>query len=112
VLRDLYMISDRRRSPEAYLLAFDNAWRIGKTMASYGSDRYMRAKEAALEGSRILLEGHGNKDIDLTRKQLETLYKIQRDLESLPDDGQDFTEMCLRKYSSEIPTFNPKNYDI
>ncbi len=112
VLRDLYMISDRRRSPEAYLLAFDNAWRIGEAMASYGSDRYMRAKEAALEGSRILLEGHGNKDIDLTRKQLETLYKIQRDLESLPDDGQDFTEMCLRKYGSEIPTFNPKNYDI
>ena len=112
VLRDLYMISDRRRSPEAYLMAFDNAWRIGRAMASYGSDRYMRAKAAALEGTRLLLEGYGGKEIELTRKQLETLYRIQRDLESLPDDGRDFTEMCLRRYASEIRTFDPKNYDI
>ncbi len=112
VLRDLYMISDRMRSPESYLLAFDNAWRIGKAMASHGDDRYMRAKSAALEGTRILLEGYGNKEIGLTRKQLETLYRMQRDLESLPDDGDSFVEMCMRRYVREIPTFDPKNYGI
>lgn len=112
VLRDLYMISDRRRSPESYLLAYDHAWMIGKAMAEYGPDRYMRAKAAALEGTRILLEGYGNKELGLTRKQLETLYRVQRDLESLPDSSDRFMDMCLRKYVPEIPTFNPKNYDI
>ena len=112
ILRDLYMISDRMRSPESYILAYDNAWRIGKVMADHGGDRFMRAKAAALEGVHILLEGYGAKEIGLTRKQLETLYRIQRDLESLPDDGESFVDMCLRKYTSEIPAFDPKNYEV
>ena len=112
VLRDLYMISDRTRSPESYLLAYDHAWMIGRAMAEYGPDRYMRAKAGALEGTRILLEGYGNKEIGLTRKQLETLYRIQRDLESLPDDSDRFVDMCMRKYVPEISTFDPKNYEI
>ena len=81
-------------------------------MAEYGPDRYMRAKAGALEGTRILLEGYGNKEIGLTRKQLETLYRIQRDLESLPDDSDRFVDMCMRKYVPEISTFDPKNYEI
>ena len=112
VLRDLYMISDRFRSPESYLLAFDNAWRIGSKMAQYGDERYLRAKAAALEGTKILMEGYAARDLGLTRKQRETLHKIQMDLESLPDDEDRFVEMCLRKYMSEIPTLNPANYGL
>ena len=28
-LRDLYMIADRARGPEGYILAYDNAYKIG-----------------------------------------------------------------------------------
>lgn len=112
ILRDLYMISDRMRSPESYLLSFNNAWSIGKEIAEHGRDRYMRAKAAAVKGTSLLLEGYGSKEIGLTRKQLEILYKIQRDLETLPDNEEKFIELCLKKYTGDVPTFNPRNYDI
>lgn len=112
VLRDLYMISDRMRSPESYLLAFDNAWAIGKEIADHGKSTYMRAKAAAMKGTSLLLEGSASKSIGLTRKQLEVLYKIQRDLEALPDDEDRFTELCIKRYADDIPAFNPRNYDL
>ncbi len=110
-LRDLYTLSDRGRSPEGYILSYDNAWKIGKSIIECGNSHYLRARTAGITGAKLLIDGYNNKDIGLSRKQLETLYKIIRDLESLPDDEDVFLDMCIRKYA-DVRGFNIKNYGI
>ena len=50
-LRDLYMIADRARGPEGYILAYDNAYKIGQAIAENGDNIYLRAKAAGLRPS-------------------------------------------------------------
>ena len=82
-LRDLYMISDRARGPEGYILAYDNAYKIGE-----------------------------GKEIQLTNKQLEVLEQIIKDLEALPDNEDKFFEYCDKKYSELVPLYDKKNYGL
>lgn len=112
LLRDLYMLSDRNRSPESYVLAYDNAWKIGKSIVDAESSYYLRARAAALTGASLIVEGFESGRLGLTQKQLSTLYRIIRDLESLPDDEDIFIENCVRKYSEYVPTFRPENYGL
>lgn len=112
ILRDLYMISDRARSPESYLLAYDNAWRIAKSIVNAGNSYYERSKAAAQTGTMILKEAHESKHLGLTQKQLFALNRIYRELESLPDDEDGFIDMCIRRYGEIVPHFKPKNYGL
>ncbi len=112
LLRDLYMISDRGRSPESFILAYDNAWAIGKAIVEAGDSHYLRAKAAALTGARLLMDGYNDKRLGLTEKQLSTLNRIVRDLESLPDEEDLFMEESIRKYAEDVPSFTPGNYDL
>ena len=112
VLRDLYMFSDRGRSPESYILAYDNAWRIGKAIADAGDNIYERAKAAAITGTRILLDGYERKEVGFTQKQSSTLNRIFRELEALPDEEDMFVEMCLKRYRPAVPGFRPENYGL
>lgn len=111
-LRDLYMNSDRTRGPEGYVLAYDNAWKIGKVIAEYGDDYYLRAKAAGLTGANIIMEGYDKKELILTSKQLLVLKKMIKELEALPDNEDSFYEYCAKKYKDEVPDFNPKNYGL
>ncbi|MCQ2052555.1 MAG: methanol--corrinoid methyltransferase [archaeon] len=110
ILRDLYMTSDRTRGPEGYILAYDNAWKIGKKIAENGNDYYLRAKAAGLAAANIIIEGNSKKELPLTRKQLDVVKKIVKDLEALPDDTDKFYEYCEKKYKDEVPNFKPKSY--
>ena len=110
ILRDLYMTTDRTRGPEGYILAYDNAWRVGKAIASKGNNYYLRAKAGALEGAKIIKEGYDKKELILTKKQLDMINKITKDLEALPDDEDKFYDYCSKKYKEDVPNFNPKSY--
>ena len=110
ILRDLYMTTDRTRGPEGYILAYDNAWRVGKAIASEGNNYYLRAKAGALEGAKIIKEGYDKKELILTKKQLDMINKITKDLEALPDDEDKFYDYCSKKYKEDVPNFNPKSY--
>jgi methanol--5-hydroxybenzimidazolylcobamide Co-methyltransferase len=110
-LRDLYMFSDRFRGPEAYVLAYDNAYRIGEAIVAEGDSIYNRALSAGLAGAKILLGGYEKRELELTVKQLEVLSDIIGRLEALPDEEDDFVEYALREYS-DVPNFNPRNYDL
>ena len=109
-LRDLYMLSDRARGPEGYVLAYDNAWKVGKAITEFGDNYYLRAKAAGITGAKIIREGYDKKELVLTKKQLDVLDKIIKELEALPDDEDKFYDYCVKKYKDDVPTFNPKSY--
>ena len=111
-LRDLYMISDRARGPEGYVLAYDHAYMVGQAIAENGNDLYLRAKAAGLTGAKIIKAGYDSKELGLTNKQLDTLNSIIKTLESLPDDTDKITEFCTKEYKDSVPNYNPKNYDL
>ncbi len=110
VLRDLYMTTDRTRGPEGYILAYDNAWQIGKAIAENGDNYYLRAKAAGITAAKIVRGGYDKKELILTKKQLDVLDKIIVELEALPDDEDKFYDYCVKKYQNDVPTFNPKSY--
>lgn len=112
VLRDLYMISDRTRSPEGYVLSYDNAWKVGKAIVQNSGSYYLRAKAAGLEGARIVREGYEKKELVLSAGQLETLDGIIAELESLPDDEDRFYDLCTSRYKGLVQGFNPRSYGL
>ncbi len=109
-LRDLYMASDRTRGPEGYVLAYDNAWKVGKAIVENGDNYYLRAKAAGLTGAKIIREGYDKKELILTKKQLDVLDAIIKELSALPDDEDKFYDYCVKKYKDDVPHFNPKSY--
>lgn len=110
-LRDLYMITDRERGPEGHILAYDNAYEIGKAIVSEGNNYYLRAKAAGLKAAELIKAHNDAKELQLTRKQREVLEGIIKDLSALPDDEDKFFEYCCKKYA-DVPNFNLKNYDL
>lgn len=111
-LRDLYMISDRARGPEGYVLAYDNAYRIGQAITKEGNNYYLRAKAAGLEAAKIIKEGNDAKEIQLTDKQKDVLLNIIKDLEALPAEESKFFEYCDKKYSELVHNYDKKNYGL
>ncbi len=112
ILRDLYMYTDRTRGPEAYVLAYDHAYEIGKVIAQDGNDLYLRAKNAGMKAAEILLKGYESKELGLTAKQLETLQDINKKLSALPDDTDKFVDYAVKEFKDIVPNFNMKNYDL
>ena len=111
-LRDLYMYADRYRGPEAYILAYDHAYEIGKAIAEQGNDLYLRSKAAGIKAAEILLKGYESKELGLTTKQLETLQDIHKKLTALPDETDKFTEWADKEFKDLVPNYNLKNYDL
>ncbi len=109
VLRDLLMLSDRYRDPQAYVLAYDNAYRVGEAIVKDGENIYLRAKNAAIECCNIVSEGAAGK-LELSRFEAKALADAKAALEALPDDMDKFMDDCLTKYQSEVKVFLPENY--
>lgn len=110
-LRDLYMYADRYRAPEAYVLAYDHAYEVGKAIAAHGNDLYLRSKAAGLTGAKIVLRGYESKELGLTNKQLDTLNDIIKKIEALPEEESKFVDYCEKEFR-DVPNFNLKNYDL
>jgi methanol--5-hydroxybenzimidazolylcobamide Co-methyltransferase len=112
VLRDLYTLTDKYRDPQALILAYDNAHRIGEAIVKYGKDPYLRAREAALEVGKIINEAVDANKLYLTRFERESLDSSLKTIENLPMDSDQFIDECIRAYSRKVPEFNPKNYEL
>ncbi|MBR6911856.1 MAG: methanol--corrinoid methyltransferase, partial [Candidatus Methanomethylophilaceae archaeon] len=104
--------ADRYRGPEAYILAYDHAYEIGKAIAEQGNDLYLRSKAAGIKAAEILLKGYESKELGLTTKQLETLQDIHKKLTALPDETDKFTEWADKEFKDLVPNYNLKNYDL
>jgi methanol--5-hydroxybenzimidazolylcobamide Co-methyltransferase len=111
VLRDVYVASDRFRSPEAFILAFDNAYKIGQAIVEHGESYYLRAKAAGLKAAELIQESNKQGKLQLSAQERDTLEKILTDLRALPDEEGKFVDWALKEYAN-VPAFNPKNYEL
>jgi methanol--5-hydroxybenzimidazolylcobamide Co-methyltransferase len=109
VLRDLLMISDRYRDPQGYVLAYDNAYKVGQAIVKNGDDIYLRAKNAAIECCNLVNEGAGGK-LQLSRFETKALSDARAALDALPDNMDEFMDKSLTKYKEEVKVFRPENY--
>ena len=110
-LRDIYVASDRFRSPEAFILAYDNAYKIGQAIVENGNDIYLRSKAAGLKAAELIQESNNKGKLKLSREEKDALNRIITDLKSLPDEQSKFMDWALKEYKG-VPAFNPKNYDL
>jgi methanol--5-hydroxybenzimidazolylcobamide Co-methyltransferase len=105
------MATDRFRCPEAHILAYDNAYRIGQAIVEYGSNIYLRSKAAGMTAAKIIEESNKIGMLKLSKHESDMLRKIITDLSALPDEEGRFVDQCLRAYK-DIPLFSPKNYEM
>ncbi|WGI17757.1 methyltransferase MtaB domain-containing protein [Methanonatronarchaeum sp. AMET-Sl] len=110
-LRDIYMASDRYRSPESFITAYDNAYKIGEAMVEEGDSYYRRSKAAALKAAELIEEANEKGELQLSSHEKDTLDTIVTDLRALPEEEDKFVEECLNEYG-DLPKFDPKNYGL
>ncbi|KKG11701.1 methanol--corrinoid protein co-methyltransferase MtaB [Methanosarcina sp. 2.H.A.1B.4] len=111
VLRDLFVASDKYRDPQGYVLAYDNAYKVGQAIAKDGNDIYLRSKNAALESIKLVEEGAKGK-LTLSRFEAKALADAKAAFEALTDDKDKFMSDCLDKYKTEVKVFLPENYGL
>ena len=111
-LRDLYTLTDKYRDPQALILAYDNAYRIGEAIVEYGDDPYRRSIAAALEVGKIIQEAVDTKKMQLTRFEQDSLDSAMRTFKKLPEDAEKFIKRSNRRYGRKVEDFDPKNYEL
>ncbi|NLI74433.1 MAG: methanol--corrinoid methyltransferase [Euryarchaeota archaeon] len=110
-LRDIYVASDRFRSPEAFILSFDNAYKIGQAIVENNGSYYLRAKAAGLKAAELIEESSNEGKLKLSAQEKDALDRILLDLRSLPSEEGKFVDWALKEYA-DVPAFNPKNYEL
>ncbi|RXA15722.1 methanol--corrinoid methyltransferase [Methanosarcina sp. MSH10X1] len=111
ILRDMFVASDINRDAQGYVLAYNNAYRVGEAIARNGDDIYLRAKNAAIECINIVEEG-AKKKLELSRFEAKALADAKAAFEGLTDDKDQFMSDCLTKYKQEVKVFKPENYGL
>jgi len=111
-LRDILVLSDKYRDPQGYVLAYDNAYKVGQAIAKNGNDNYLRAKAAAIECCNIIASGVYSGKLRLTRFETNALAKVKADLVALTDDADKFMSDNLTKFKQEVAVFRPENYGL
>jgi methanol--5-hydroxybenzimidazolylcobamide Co-methyltransferase len=109
ILRDMLVASDKYRDPQSYILAYDNAYKIGQAIVKDGNDLYLRAKNAAVECCNLLTSAE---DLEMTRFEINALQKAKSELDALTADADKFMDDCMSKYKAEIKVFMPENYGL
>jgi methanol--5-hydroxybenzimidazolylcobamide Co-methyltransferase len=100
--------SDRYRSLHGFILSPDNAWSIGKAIVDNNESYYSRARAAALTCGALML---GDELLHFTEYERDSLLVYLKELESLPEEEDDFIDLCLDKYS-KVKGFLPEAYDL
>ncbi|MEI6795335.1 MAG: methanol--corrinoid protein co-methyltransferase MtaB [Methanomassiliicoccales archaeon] len=111
ILRDIYASSDSYRSPEGFILRYDNAFKIGQAIVAEGDDIYLRSRAAGMKAAELIAEANAKGQMKLNKHEKDMLNKILVDLKALPDETSKFEEQCLKAYK-DVPAWNPKNYGL
>jgi methanol--5-hydroxybenzimidazolylcobamide Co-methyltransferase len=110
ILRDLMVLSDKYRDPQGYILAYENAYKVGQAIVKDSNDIYLRAKNAAVECVNLLT--NANPKLQMTRFEKNALRDAKEALSGLTDDSDQFVSDCLETYKKEVKVFRTENYDL
>ncbi|WP_304123089.1 methanol--corrinoid protein co-methyltransferase MtaB [Methanosphaera cuniculi] len=111
-LRDMYTLADKYRDPQALVIAYDNAYRIGEAIVADGEDIYLRSRAAALEACDIINEAVDAKKMYLTRFERDTLDSAQKTIEQLPEEQEKFVKTCIKRYGRKVKEHDPSQYEL
>lgn len=100
--------SDRYRSPHSFILCPDNAWAIGNAVVQNNTSYYTRARAAALKSGELML---GDAVLQFTAFEKESLLAYIREIEALPDNEENFIDLCMNKYR-KVKGFRPSSYGL
>jgi methanol--5-hydroxybenzimidazolylcobamide Co-methyltransferase len=100
--------SDRYRSMHGFILSPDNAWTIGKALVDNNQSYYARARAAAMTCGELML---GDPQLQFTAFEKESLQGYMKQMERLPDEEDEFIELCLNKYR-QVQGFLPEAYGL
>ena len=111
-LRDSYVLADKYRDPQGVILAYDNAYLIGKAITEEGEDIYLRSRAAALKAIELINLAVDQGRILLTRFERDTLDSTQKTYEQLPEDKDKFIKTCIKRYGRKVKEHDPKEYEL
>lgn len=110
ILRDIFIASDKYRDPQAFVLAPDVCWELGRAITAH-DDYYLRSRAAALRTAELIAQANAAGDLELTRFERRVLEECTECLTSLPDDPDEFLRQCTADYAN-VPEFRPENYGL
>jgi len=108
-LRDLLVSSDMSLDPQAFVLAPRIAWEIGRAMVTSGNDCYGRTVAAAVEALDVMLSSD---KLSLSPSERRFGLGLKSELDSLPDDPDEFISEAVPKYAEKVETFRPRDYEL
>jgi methanol--5-hydroxybenzimidazolylcobamide Co-methyltransferase len=100
--------SDRYRSLHGFILCPDNAWVIGKALVDNNESHYARTRAAAITCGELML---ADEQLHFTDFEKQSLMGYMAELEALPEQEQDFIELCLNRYA-QVNGFLPQAYGL
>lgn len=100
--------SDRYRGLHGFILSPDNAWAIGKSVVENNESLYVRSRAAAVTCGELIL---ADTKLRLTAFEIDSLMRYLKELDTLPDNEEDFIELCLDKYN-KVKGFDPASYGL
>jgi methanol--5-hydroxybenzimidazolylcobamide Co-methyltransferase len=108
-MKEILVNSDMYRDSHSLILAPDNAWEIGNAIVSYRSEsNYTSARAGAMKAGEIILN---DPQMKLTEHEKKALINAMEEMESLPDNEEDFIQICLDRYA-DVKGFNPASYGL
>jgi methanol--5-hydroxybenzimidazolylcobamide Co-methyltransferase len=111
MLRDVLMASDRYRDPQSFILAYDNAYRIGEAIVGHPDDIYLRSYDSSLVCCDLIEEASLG-FLHLSKFEKATIKKTRAELKALTMEQESFIDSCLDVYKEEVGSFDPSNYDL
>lgn len=105
-LRDMLVLSDKFKDPQAFVLSPDVAIEIAYSIVSE-SGYYRRAK-SVFQNTIALMEAC--KSLKLSSPERRFLLHTKNLLSSLPDDEDAFRDQMVKAFAQRVPTFREKDY--
>lgn len=109
LLRDWLCESDSSYDPQAYVLRPDVAIEISREIIKKDSP-FERSKVAASTAIDILKKAIAGGKVHVTEKEHEWLSAMQKQIESIPEDREQFISEMLKR--DESGKMDPSKYDL